>query len=75
MEQNIKILIAVGNIQFRGILKIVIPGCHSCLPSHILKHFQIGNMEFHNMGFHHRGGKQNFLFHPISTKPYIAILH
>ena len=62
---NVIVSIAEWNLAVGGVF-IVVPRRHCCLPAHVLKHFQIGNMEFHNVGFDHRCHEQH-LFHSIPS--------
>ena len=62
---NVIVSIAEWNLAVGGVF-IVVPRRHCCLPAHVLKHFQIGDMEFHYVGFDHRCHEQHF-FHSIPS--------
>ena len=59
LKGDIIISVTVRDLAVRRIF-VVIPGCHSRLPAHLLEHLQIGNMELHHVGLNHRGHKQDF---------------
>jgi len=65
LKGDIIVSIAMGNVAV-GRVFVVVPRRHGGLPAHVLKHFQIGNMEFHNVGFDHRCHEQH-LFHSNSS--------
>ncbi len=64
LKGNIVKVVAVRNPAIRRVF-IVVPGGHRRFPARVLEHFQVWQMELHDVGFHHRGNKQH-LFHPAS---------
>ena len=64
LEGDVVKMIAVRNDAVRRVF-VVVSGGHRRFPARLLEHFQVWQVELHNMGFHHRSHKQH-LFHPAS---------